>query len=66
MQKDYYKTLNVPPNISQDQLKNQYRKLALKYHPDRNKNNPDAAEKFKDINEAYHVLSDPEKRRAYD
>lgn len=64
--KDYYKILGVDRNVTQDELKKKYKKLALQYHPDRNPDNKDAEEKFKTINEAYDVLSDPEKRRRYD
>ncbi len=66
MAKDYYKILGVPRNATQEEIKKAYRRLALKYHPDRNKGNKEAEEKFKEINEAYAVLSDPEKRRQYD
>jgi curved DNA-binding protein len=64
--KDYYKTLGVGRKASQDEIKRAYRKLALQYHPDRNPNNKEAEDKFKDLNEAYQVLSDPEKRSHYD
>ncbi len=66
MPKDYYKILGVPRNATQEEIKKAYRRLALKYHPDRNRGNKEAEEKFKEINEAYAVLSDPEKRRQYD
>ncbi|MFZ3070813.1 MAG: DnaJ domain-containing protein, partial [Anaerolineaceae bacterium] len=64
--KDYYKTLGVEKNAKESEIKSAYRKLARKYHPDVNPNNPGAEEKFKEINEAYQVLSDPEKRQKYD
>jgi curved DNA-binding protein len=64
--KDYYKILGVDKNASEEEIRKAYRKLARKYHPDVNPNNREAAEKFKDINEAHDVLSDPEKRRKYD
>jgi curved DNA-binding protein len=64
--KDYYKTLGVERKAGADEIKRIYRKLALKYHPDRNPGNAQAEEKFKEINEAYQVLSDPEKRARYD
>ncbi|RLB76372.1 MAG: J domain-containing protein [Deltaproteobacteria bacterium] len=64
--KDYYKILGVSKNASAEEIKKAYRKLALKYHPDRNKGNKEAEAKFKEINEAYAVLSDPEKRKQYD
>jgi len=64
--KDYYKILGVSKDASPEEIKRAYRKLALKYHPDRNKGNKAAEAKFKEINEAYAVLSDPEKRRQYD
>ena len=63
--KDYYKILGVSKNASSDQIKKEYRKLARKYHPDVNKD-PDAEMKFKEVGEAYEVLKDPEKRKAYD
>jgi len=60
--KDYYAILGVPRNATQEEIKRAYRRLALKYHPDRNPGNKEAEEKFKEISEAYQVLSDPEKR----
>ncbi len=64
--KDYYKVLGVERNASKDEIKRSYRKLALKTHPDRNPGDKKAEERFKGINEAYQVLSDPEKRARYD
>ncbi|WP_224995328.1 DnaJ C-terminal domain-containing protein [Cesiribacter sp. SM1] len=64
--KDYYKILGVSKTASQDEIKKAYRKLAVKYHPDKNKGDKVAEEKFKEISEANNVLSDPEKRRQYD
>jgi curved DNA-binding protein len=64
--KDYYKVLGVEKNASQDEIKKAYRKLAVKYHPDKNPDNKAAEEKFKEISEANDVLSDPEKRKKYD
>src|SRR4030065_829691 len=64
--KDYYKILGVERNASKEDIKRAYRKLALKTHPDRNPGNPKAEERFKEINEAHQVLSDPEKRARYD
>jgi curved DNA-binding protein len=66
MADDYYKTLGVEKQASAEELKKAYRKLALKYHPDKNPNNKAAEEKFKKISEAYAVLSDQEKRQQYD
>jgi curved DNA-binding protein len=64
--KDYYKTLGVERGATEPEIKKAYRKLALQYHPDRNQGNKEAEEKFKEINEAYQVLSDKEKRARYD
>ncbi len=64
--KDYYKILGVERNASKEEIKRAFRKLALKTHPDRNPGDPKAEERFKEINEAYQVLSDPEKRSRYD
>ena len=63
--KDYYKTLGVSKTATQDEIKKAFRKLAVKYHPDKNKGNKEAEDKFKEINEANEVLSDPEKRKKY-
>ena len=63
---DYYDILGVSKNASDGEIKKAYRKLALKYHPDKNKGNKQAEEKFKQISEAYAVLSDAEKRKQYD
>jgi len=65
-QRDYYEVLGVDRSSEQQAMKEAYRKLAFQYHPDRNKGNPAALEKMKEINEAYAVLSDPKKRRDYD
>lgn len=64
--KDYYKILGVNKNASTEEIKKAYRKLAMKYHPDRNPDNKAAEEKFKEITEANEVLSDPDKRKKYD
>lgn len=64
--KDYYKVLGVGRNASQDEIKKAYRKLAVKYHPDKTKGDKESENKFKEASEAYEVLKDPEKRKKYD
>ncbi|MDD6771269.1 molecular chaperone DnaJ [Inconstantimicrobium porci] len=64
--KDYYEVLGLQKGASDDEIKKAFRKLAIKYHPDKNKGNKEAEEKFKEINEAYQVLSDPKKKANYD
>ncbi|NLB30345.1 MAG: DnaJ domain-containing protein, partial [Alcaligenaceae bacterium] len=63
---DYYESLGLGKNASEDEIKKAFRKLAMKYHPDRTQGDKEAEEKFKTIKEAYDVLSDPEKKSAYD
>ena len=63
---DYYSTLGVNRDASADAIKRAYKKLAMKHHPDRNQGDKDAEAKFKELSEAYEVLSDPEKRNTYD
>ncbi|WP_187983081.1 DnaJ domain-containing protein [Borreliella bavariensis] len=66
MAKDYYNILGIQKNASNEEIKKAYKKLAIKYHPDKNKGNKIAEEKFKEINEAYEILSSPDKKRNYD
>ncbi len=66
MKTDYYEILSIERTASDGEIKTAYRKLAMQFHPDRNPNNPEAEEKFKECSEAYQVLSDPDKRAAYD
>lgn len=65
-QRDYYQTLGIDPEATERQIKEAYRKLAFQYHPDRTADRPDSAEMMKAVNEAYAVLSNPDKRREYD
>src|SRR5947208_6426457 len=64
--RDYYEVLGVGRSTSAEEIKRAYRKLAVKFHPDKNPDDPNAEEKFKELGEAYDVLMDPEKRAAYD
>lgn len=64
--RDYYRVLGVDKTATSDAIKKAYRKLAKKYHPDANDNNPQAEAKFKEVQEAYDILSDEEKRKLYD
>jgi molecular chaperone DnaJ len=66
VKRDYYEVLGVPRDAGADDLKRAYRKLAMQYHPDRNQGDPQAEERFKEVGEAYSVLSDPQKRQRYD
>ena len=64
--RDYYEILGVSRNADADEIKKAYRKLAMQYHPDRHAGNKEYEEKFKEMSEAYEVLSDPRKRQQYD
>ncbi|MFD0851870.1 DnaJ domain-containing protein, partial [Actinomadura adrarensis] len=66
LEKDYYKVLGVAKNASQDDIKKAYRKLARQYHPDANKGDSDSEDRFKEVSEAYDVLSDEKRRKEYD
>ena len=64
--RDYYEVLGVAKNASEAEIKKAFKRLAMKHHPDRNQDDAQAAEKFKEAKEAYEILSDPQKRAAYD
>ena len=64
--RDYYEILGVDKGASQDEIKKAYRKVAIKFHPDKNPDNPEAEDKFKEAAEAYEILSNTEKRQQYD
>ena len=66
MSNNLYEVLGLSRNASQEEIKKSYRKLAMKYHPDRNPGNADAEKNFKEVNEAYSVLSDEKKKKQYD
>lgn len=64
--RDFYEVLGLTKNASEKEIKKAYKKLAMKYHPDKNPDDPSAADKFKEVKEAYEILTDKEKRAAYD
>ena len=64
--RDYYEVLGLKKGASEDEIKKAFRKMAMKYHPDRNPGDKKAEEKFKEVNEAYSILSDPDKKAKYD
>ena len=64
--RDYYEVLGLKKGATEDEIKKAFRKSALKYHPDRNPGDKEAEEKFKEVNEAYSILSDPDKKNKYD
>ena len=64
--RDYYEILELEKDATEDEIKKPFRKLARKYHPDKNPDNPEAEKKFKEMQEAYAILSNPEERRKYD
>lgn len=66
MANDFYDTLGVAKGASESEIKSAYRKLAMKYHPDRNQGDASAEQKFKEVSQAYEILKDPKKRQTYD